>query len=113
VAHDGKGVGVFFREELKVDVFGKGCAEIDEALGLGVGCGVHGLLAGLGLFITRYVGGCGSLGVYRLHARDDSGGGEAGRDGHRDIVRGGAGGELFDGAIWEVDLDLVVGHGQS
>jgi hypothetical protein len=28
-------------------------------------------------------------------------------------VRGGAGGELLDGAVGEVDLDLVVGHGQS
>jgi hypothetical protein len=28
-------------------------------------------------------------------------------------VRCGAGGKLFDGAVGEVDLDLVVGHGQS
>jgi hypothetical protein len=28
-------------------------------------------------------------------------------------VRGGTGGDLFDGAVGEVDLDLAIGHGHS
>jgi hypothetical protein len=49
-------------------------------------------------------------GMYRLDASHNGGRSQARRNGHRYIMRRGTGGELFDGAVGQMDLDLV-GHG--
>jgi len=101
VADDAERISVRLFEEPEGDVFVQRGGEVDEAFGGGWLGGVHGLFGGSG------IGGRGGVcrsGGERTDAGDDDGGSKTRRDAVGDVKRRGAGRDLADGAVRELDV---------